>query len=618
MPRRISDYPDAFAGWNLISSYGSLVSVIATFIFLDILYLQLTKGKESSRYPWLTPQYYSDILRAMLDRAYDSLEWGLNSPPKPHSFTSLPTQSYFILSIVKNLINKLYVKRHLIFTSVIISVLIKVPMLELLKMQGLYNTPIFYIFIAICALILALVIHNKKSSSSIIYKSLSFITSIIVVFNAILISFLIINRHELFILAIIHLPFNLNDNLFLALTPLIANILAPIMLEGGYAVTLFFDNNGGGGAQGGGRGRGRALSVAPAGPANPGPVAPISSPIAAPAAGPANPGPVAPRPTPVLNPRFSQFTPMSQGMGILANIPDPRFTQLTPHARARAVALVACNPSMTEAEAQAIAVAPGYGSVGDPQFRQLSPMDRAKVEALVASNPFTTPAQAEVVVRAEFYLKYVDFLKKSRALSMAWADVILGSNPSMTKAQAHLEGRIQAFLEENPSMTRDQAQIVARADAYEDTLGLFVPSYLHSWQKPIAQDPSLPMFYRPYYMFSPLGPNPEEPGYRIIGYDYTVTKPFYLVPDSIGISHRGFYPNMTSQPYATTLADVIETTCARGDMPLLDKQDMCFYFDFLNYKYPLEFAVTGEILPTSSINRPWVNGEILRGLRQLP
>lgn len=99
MPRSISDYPDAFARWNLVSTFGSLISVVATFIFLDVLYKQLTTGKESSRYPWLTPQFYSDILRALLDRAYDSLEWGLNSPPRPHSFVSLPIQSMPVLPL---------------------------------------------------------------------------------------------------------------------------------------------------------------------------------------------------------------------------------------------------------------------------------------------------------------------------------------------------------------------------------------------------------------------------------------------------------------------------------------------------------------------------------------
>jgi cytochrome c oxidase subunit 1 len=93
MPRRISDYPDAFAGWNLISSFGSIISVVATWLFLYILYVQLVKGEETSRYPWLTPQFFSDLFQTLFNRNYNSLEWSLNSPPKPHAFVSLPLQS---------------------------------------------------------------------------------------------------------------------------------------------------------------------------------------------------------------------------------------------------------------------------------------------------------------------------------------------------------------------------------------------------------------------------------------------------------------------------------------------------------------------------------------------
>jgi len=93
MPRRISDYPDAFAGWNLISSFGSIISVVATGLFLHVTYLQLTVGKAVSRYPWTTPQFYTDFLQGLLNRSYSSLEWALNSPPKPHAFATLPLQS---------------------------------------------------------------------------------------------------------------------------------------------------------------------------------------------------------------------------------------------------------------------------------------------------------------------------------------------------------------------------------------------------------------------------------------------------------------------------------------------------------------------------------------------
>lgn len=95
MPRRISDYPDAFAGWNIVSSFGSIISVIATALFLYILYVQLVEGNATSRYPWLTPQFFSDLFQTLFNRNYNSLEWSLNSPPKPHAFVTLPMQSSF-------------------------------------------------------------------------------------------------------------------------------------------------------------------------------------------------------------------------------------------------------------------------------------------------------------------------------------------------------------------------------------------------------------------------------------------------------------------------------------------------------------------------------------------
>lgn len=93
MPRRISDYPDAFAGWNIISSFGSIVSVIATGLFLYIVYHLLVEGKEIKKYPWYVPQFYLDFIQIILSRVFNSLEWCLNSPPKPHAFLSLPLTS---------------------------------------------------------------------------------------------------------------------------------------------------------------------------------------------------------------------------------------------------------------------------------------------------------------------------------------------------------------------------------------------------------------------------------------------------------------------------------------------------------------------------------------------
>lgn len=102
MPRRISDYPDAFAGWNIISSFGSIISVVATGLFLHIVYLQLVGNKNLSRYPWYAPPVFYDYLQLLLSRLYTSLEWCLNSPPKVHAFVSLPLSSVISLQGLLN------------------------------------------------------------------------------------------------------------------------------------------------------------------------------------------------------------------------------------------------------------------------------------------------------------------------------------------------------------------------------------------------------------------------------------------------------------------------------------------------------------------------------------
>ena len=107
MPRRISDYPDAFTGWNLISSFGSIISVIATILFLYVVYLQLIKGESIKRYPWYVNQFFFDSILLLLNRSYISLEWCLNSPPKAHAFVSLPITSNILDSIL-NIIDSIF------------------------------------------------------------------------------------------------------------------------------------------------------------------------------------------------------------------------------------------------------------------------------------------------------------------------------------------------------------------------------------------------------------------------------------------------------------------------------------------------------------------------------
>lgn len=42
MPRRFVDYPDAYTTWNMVSSFGSLISAFSSLLFIFILYVTLT------------------------------------------------------------------------------------------------------------------------------------------------------------------------------------------------------------------------------------------------------------------------------------------------------------------------------------------------------------------------------------------------------------------------------------------------------------------------------------------------------------------------------------------------------------------------------------------------
>src|SRR5215216_1511782 len=76
MPRRYVDYPDAFAGWNLISSIGSYISGFGILIFFFGVAQAFMRKERAMNNPW--------------GAGATTLEWTLSSPPPFHQFGTLP------------------------------------------------------------------------------------------------------------------------------------------------------------------------------------------------------------------------------------------------------------------------------------------------------------------------------------------------------------------------------------------------------------------------------------------------------------------------------------------------------------------------------------------------
>ncbi|HXT81010.1 MAG TPA: cytochrome c oxidase subunit I [Acetobacteraceae bacterium] len=76
MPRRYPDYPEAFAGWNLIASLGSYISGLGVLVFLYVVYRTFA-AKEP-----VPANYWGE--------GATTLEWTVSSPPPFHTFEKMP------------------------------------------------------------------------------------------------------------------------------------------------------------------------------------------------------------------------------------------------------------------------------------------------------------------------------------------------------------------------------------------------------------------------------------------------------------------------------------------------------------------------------------------------
>jgi cytochrome c oxidase subunit I len=75
MPRRVADYAEKYAGWNLFISISSFILGLSTLIFAYNMVASWRGGPRAASNPW----------RAL------TLEWQVSSPPPIFNFDTIPT-----------------------------------------------------------------------------------------------------------------------------------------------------------------------------------------------------------------------------------------------------------------------------------------------------------------------------------------------------------------------------------------------------------------------------------------------------------------------------------------------------------------------------------------------
>jgi len=89
MPRRIPDYPDAYAGWNELITFGSYITVVGVVLFFYIVYRTFADGVKFDENSWNT---FVRLDNPVTNWHVRTLEWLLPSPPPAHTFEELAVQ----------------------------------------------------------------------------------------------------------------------------------------------------------------------------------------------------------------------------------------------------------------------------------------------------------------------------------------------------------------------------------------------------------------------------------------------------------------------------------------------------------------------------------------------
>ena len=76
MPRRIPDYPDAFAGWNQVITVGAVITGLSALFFMLVVARTMLSKRNAPANPW--------------GESANTLEWTVPSPAPFHTFEEQP------------------------------------------------------------------------------------------------------------------------------------------------------------------------------------------------------------------------------------------------------------------------------------------------------------------------------------------------------------------------------------------------------------------------------------------------------------------------------------------------------------------------------------------------